>query len=358
MITITSRDRVLFSTVEITSERRRAAPEIMAATPPPAARGASAPPDFSRRHTAWYDASGDSDDDENAGAPSPQLSALLASTVATTGLRNWLRRATASTLNAEPLHEIDDSWTLERWLASVRQPDTVHAVLAEAVLQGAGDDTVGAQNHLALLRRLGSLGEDDGRNAVRQLLVDGQAIDKLVDALWPSIADLSLAPTGPTEAEELHSRFVHSGLGFELKYGDLHTFFGGLERIVGAPNPQVLDEVVAEHRERADADVVFATDNYRLHTTSRIELQFVAFPEGVDELAALRAPGLIYCDDGTAAFPAEEPSTIRGQVEARQPLSPAHFNDVRNRINHQLSALRQPDFEVEEVREWRSNSLS
>ena len=46
-------------------------------------------------------------------------------------------------------------------------------------------------------------------------------------------------------AVELHDKFRQTGEGFTLTYGGLSTFFGGLERLVGAPDPK-LDKMMRQ----------------------------------------------------------------------------------------------------------------
>ncbi|KOO23645.1 calcium-binding allergen ole e 8-like protein [Chrysochromulina tobinii] len=71
--------------------------------------------------------------------------------------------------------------------------------------------------------------------------------------------------------------------GFELKYGTLDDFRGGLKVLLGAdvpPPDQVLSGMEAEHTKRLDSDTPFEVYNYGTVTTSRYEFYFVIDPSG------------------------------------------------------------------------------
>ena len=68
--------------------------------------------------------------------------------------------------------------------------------------------------------------------------------------------------------------------GFDMKFGELESFFNGLEELIGLPASGFLKKVMRdEHCEREDSDEPFETANYHLKTTSRIEWWFVEDPE-------------------------------------------------------------------------------
>ena len=74
--------------------------------------------------------------------------------------------------------------------------------------------------------------------------------------------------------------------GFDMKFGELESFFNGLEELIGLPASGFLKKVMRdEHCERDDSDKPFETANYHLKTTSHIEWWFVVAPaEGRAEL--------------------------------------------------------------------------
>ena len=88
----------------------------------------------------------------------------------------------------------------------------------------------------------------------------------------------------------LQSKFEQAEGAFELSYATLDKFFGGLERILGAPDIQVLIGMQQEHccvhrtDERPDAPpstleescVSYTTGNYTIVTSPLIEWFFGA----------------------------------------------------------------------------------
>ena len=48
------------------------------------------------------------------------------------------------------------------------------------------------------------------------------------------------------------------------------VFFGGLEALVGSPNPKVRATMEDEHINRDDSAIEFTTSNYDLHTTHAV----------------------------------------------------------------------------------------
>ena len=54
-------------------------------------------------------------------------------------------------------------------------------------------------------------------------------------------AEAQLQQQETATAEELQDKFVHDGKAFTLQLGGLDKFYGGLEAIVGAPKPKVLE---------------------------------------------------------------------------------------------------------------------
>ena len=77
------------------------------------------------------------------------------------------------------------------------------------------------------------------------------------------------------------------GSGFEMSFGSLDLFFGGLEALVGSPHPNVKEMMGDEHTSRGDSGREFTTGNYGVRTTSAIEYQFVVAPDKYDLKAAV-----------------------------------------------------------------------
>ena len=59
--------------------------------------------------------------------------------------------------------------------------------------------------------------------------------------------------------------------GFCLTDGGLDAFFGGLENLVGPPNPNLEEQLEREHTAMADSTMLFRTTNYGIDTRSDLE---------------------------------------------------------------------------------------
>ena len=117
-------------------------------------------------------------------------------------------------------------------------------------------------------------------------------------------------------AAALHDKFAVQS--FTLQLGDLDTFFGGLEGLVGAPDPKVYQAMEREHNQGADS-VPFNMPNGKARTTSAIEWRFVACPDkGADGFGSPFEP-----------YP--------GPANSRQALPFAHFEAELARLNGELS---------------------
>jgi len=159
------------------------------------------------------------------------------------------------------------TWTAAEWISS---PE-VSAILAAALLpQPVADE-------LEAVRDLGKLGGTELHSTLRARLVMGS--DALASLLAPKISALTTADAA--SGEELHSKFSEQG-AFTLKHLDLNAFFAGLERVIGAPSPgsmeDVLDAMHAEHLKGSESEDLFQTANYGVLTNSATEWRFVVTP--------------------------------------------------------------------------------
>ena len=160
-----------------------------------------------------------------------------------------------------------EGWSASAWLTTHRVAD----VLGEVLMSFMADDMRDSAAELAFFRAMSTGGS---KELLLSLLQMGKVAEVLADALWPKF--LQLTQAAASSASEMHSKFVEEGVGFDLEYADLKSFFGGLEAVVGAPSPKVLEGMKADHCTSADSIFPFDTPNYKMTTTSRIEWWFVA----------------------------------------------------------------------------------
>ena len=77
-------------------------------------------------------------------------------------------------------------------------------------------------SELAVARSLGQ--RSSGREHLHQLLMQGDAMAAIENALWKAIEKLVQA--GAATGEELQDKFLSQGVGL-LTYANLNAFFGG-----------------------------------------------------------------------------------------------------------------------------------
>ena len=176
-----------------------------------------------------------------------------------------------------------DGWSAAGWISSCG-------------IGGAVADTLGfdASTDIPALRRLGALSEA----SLVEMLRSGGLAEKVAALLHQSLSKIvsGEAVTG----EELHSKFVAeaSDEAFTLKYGDVSTFFGGLEGKIGAPDAKIEEAMRREHCESADSKEIFLARNYGVETTPQTEYWFVAEPE--------KHPDVVWPQETRAGMPSDE----------------------------------------------------
>eukprot|EP00966_Prymnesium_polylepis_P149480 3453476-Prymnesium_polylepis.1 len=148
----------------------------------------------------------------------------------------------------------DDVWTAAAWLTSLNAVTHVGAALFGGTKPS---------DELAAIRALASATTSEA--ALAERLRAGKIVETLAMTLLPAFQQL-LAASSVT-GSELHSKFVLEGRAFTMKYGDLSTFFGGLEAKIGAPHPAVGRAMADEHMAASDSKDEFTTGNYNVTTT-------------------------------------------------------------------------------------------
>ena len=184
-----------------------------------------------------------------------------------------------------------DAWTARGWLGSLG----IDAMLEAAILRPLGEHASHPEAALAFVRSLGQLTVEEGAGAMRELLFRGGVLDALASELQRGAA--ALATAAAATGAELHSKFVADGSAFELSFGSLETYYGGLEALIGPPNPKLAAALKAEHCDAADSSEAFTTPNYSVTTTSATEYYFVADPAaGLAALSLAAYPSEARCE--------------------------------------------------------------
>ena len=139
-----------------------------------------------------------------------------------------------------------DKWNLLAWTRGAG----FHHVVTTALQKGMADQGFGNDSDAALkfIRGLRFQGEIDS------LLRTEKVMGALSDLLWSATETLQSA--GAATSEEIQGKFAGS---IEMSYSGLDTFFGGLESVVGSPNPNLRQTMEDEHTKRADAGQEFTT---------------------------------------------------------------------------------------------------
>ena len=155
---------------------------------------------------------------------------------------------------------------------------------------------------LAFVRGLAT--REDLANALNATAV----LDGIISRLWVEVKTLQQA--GAATATELQSKFAGA---IELQYAGLDTFFGGLEGLIGAPNPKLEEGMAEEHLSGPATESIdtFVTGNYGVETCSKVEWLFVVDAEATPDSA------------GLARWPEEAEAKLpdRSRCRQRRPLS-------------------------------------
>ena len=154
----------------------------------------------------------------------------------------------------------EETWTMTSWLASLGLHDAV-----AATIRGSASVEEASDMELAYVRSLASSGS---RAQVERLLRDGDLVRHVGDEVWRGAQELQRAAAAT--ATELHSKFCQEARAFTMSFSGLSTFFGGLEGLLGPPNPRLMAAMAREHLEAPDSRSEYTTSNYGVTTTSEI----------------------------------------------------------------------------------------
>ena len=165
------------------------------------------------------------------------------------------------TVSRQARSALSHQWTVASWLSSLQQVEGDEPMLVKIVANQLKQNIDDNGDELSAVRALWH--ETGSTQTLRERLIaqfdGGRLVEKLADLLVPSLQ--STATAGFPSAHELHSRFFQESSSL-LFYAGLDTFYGGLERIVGPPRPDVEAAMRSEHVESEDSTVPFTTDKY------------------------------------------------------------------------------------------------
>lgn len=161
----------------------------------------------------------------------------------------------------------EQQWTLAAWLETLG----INQLIVEALFPSPPDDDLAAARSLAAAVA--------SPQAMLERLCSGGLLHRLPERLVSALATLAAADTVTNDDHDQQGKkFVQEGKAFTLQYGDLSTFFGGLEAKIGPPSSRVHSQMAIEHQAEDDSHDEFTTSNYGITTTPRKEWLFVAEP--------------------------------------------------------------------------------
>ena len=135
-------------------------------------------------------------------------------------------------------------------------------------------------------------------------------------------------------AVELNNKFHQEEGVISLRYGDLDTFYRGLEGQVGAPDPRLQAAMEREHCDSRDSKEAFETTNYCVRTTSFIEYHFVV--KGQQAIDS----GRIFLENAQLnAYPSEQIPISPERRRTPRPLS--DFERTMTAVNRKLEQQRE-----------------
>ena len=183
------------------------------------------------------------------------------------------------------------------------------------------------------------------------ILEDGECIQTLAKKLTAGIKRLHTKRA--SHADVSNDKYTHDVGKQHLAYGQLSSFFDGLEGIVGPPSVSLHEAIEREHCSSADSHDEFTATNYGTKTSSCIEYHFVHF--GNDGISVLlkdhrKSQRLLRTDEkdgrGTRQYPAEVSEKLKAggnaNSKARAPLS---YTELEPRLMAKNDELVQLGYE-------------
>lgn len=182
---------------------------------------------------------------------------------------------------------------------------------------GAGMDAPINQQEEFKYDYLVSIGAHSSYEPLAKMLNEQKLTDLIAQKIWANAQMLRPQTNEDLEAVggSTASKFFEDE-GRALRFGDVGTFYQGLDGFLGPPNPNIHEAMEDEHVRQPDSQLYFCVPNYKTQTTPKIEFWFVAEPtdERLKNLELKSWP--------------KEPDLQRSEEDrevARKPRPPQHF---------------------------------
>ena len=211
-------------------------------------------------------------------------------------------RSPSPTPSTAPSEDGNLSWNMNAWIKSISTPKSIDEIVCDACLAPLREDRSELGGGSIEQEFIRQLGESDSHEMILRLLLtpksNGSNVPKVLEEIARAIYIAAKKLNGETaDAEEADeagtpaaSKFFEDGEG-SLKFGEISTFYEGLDGFLGPPNPNLREAMENEHCKSADATAIFRVPNYYTHTTSELEYWFVVEPtqEKLEELRFVRS---------------------------------------------------------------------
>ena len=233
-----------------------------------------------------------------------------------------------------------NEWTVTGFIASI---PGIASTIASALVEEADP------NPFAALQRFGNM--PNARDAVRARIA--ACVDSLTQLIQPKLEELvqheaTIADPNTAELQEKFSLDTHT---YEGEYGTLSTFFGGLQEIIGSPEPKAMDAMCNEHTRGVDSKVEFTTGNYDVTTTAEVEWEFVATPESPRQFPSEKkiAAAQHLKSNKQLARTKSLQAIIDSRAKPRSPIPLAQLQEKAKGVNKRLDDLNLQGVKDEEV---------
>ena len=216
-------------------------------------------------------------------------------------------RSPSPTPSTAPSEDGNLSWNMNAWIKSISTPRSIDEIVCDACLAPLREDRSELGGGSIEQEFIRQLGESDSHEMILRLLLtpksNGSNVPKVLEEIARAIYIAAKKLNGETaDAEEADeagtpaaSKFFEDGEG-SLKFGEISTFYEGLDGFLGPPNPNLREAMENEHCKSADATAIFRVEakkeNHYTYTTSQLEYWFVVDPtqEKLEKLRFVRSP--------------------------------------------------------------------